>query len=83
MVLRTYSFTNYAKSQDGIHCILGIEGNMRRRKEEQGKDGRKWGFFLVLYLTLLHLPLLRFHCAGGCWNRNQDSGDNGIGCQTL
>jgi hypothetical protein len=37
----------------------------------------------VLYLTLLHLPLLRFHCVGECWDRTQDSCDFGIGCQTL
>ncbi len=29
--------------------------------------------FSVLYSTLLHLPPLRFHCIGGCWDRNQDS----------
>jgi hypothetical protein len=27
----------------------------------------------VLYSTLLHLPLLRFHCVGGCWDRTQNS----------
>jgi hypothetical protein len=26
------------------------------------------GFFYVLYSTLLHLPLLRFHYADGCWD---------------
>ncbi len=35
-----------------------------------------WGgggdFFLLLYLALLHLPPLRFHCADGCWDRTQD-----------
>jgi hypothetical protein len=33
----------------------------------------------VLYSTLLHLPPLRFHCAGGRWVRTQDSCDFGIG----
>jgi hypothetical protein len=28
-----------------------------------------WIFFFVLYSTLLHLPLLRFYCVGGCWDR--------------
>jgi hypothetical protein len=28
----------------------------------------KVGLFYVLYSTLLHLPPLRFHCAGGCWD---------------
>ncbi len=27
-------------------------------------------FFYVLYSKLLHLPPLRFLCAGGCWDRN-------------
>ncbi len=29
--------------------------------------GNSFGFFL--YSTLLHLPPLRFHCVGGCWDR--------------
>jgi hypothetical protein len=28
-------------------------------------------FFYVLYSTLLHLPPLRFHCDGGCWDRTR------------
>ncbi len=34
-----------------------------------------FGFFVMhqLYSTLLHLPPLRFHCVGGCWDRTQDS----------
>ncbi len=32
------------------------------------------GFFIffVLYSALLHLPPLRFHCAGGCWDRTKN-----------
>jgi hypothetical protein len=35
-----------------------------------------WGYFyfFVLYLTLLHLPPLRFHCADGCWDRTVATG---------
>jgi hypothetical protein len=40
-------------------------------------------FFCFLYLTLLHLPPLRFRCVGGCWDRTQDCCDFGIGSQTL
>ncbi len=40
-------------------------------------------FFYVRYSTLLHLPPLRFHCVGGCWDRTQDCCDFGIGSQTL
>jgi hypothetical protein len=39
--------------------------------------------FYVRYSTLLHLPPLRFHCAGGCWDRTQDCCDVGIDSQTL
>ncbi len=30
-------------------------------------------FLYVGYSTQLHLPRLRFHCLGGCWNLTQDS----------
>jgi hypothetical protein len=40
-------------------------------------------YFYVLYSTLLHLPPLRLQCVGGCWDRTQDSGNSGIGSQTL
>jgi hypothetical protein len=35
--------------------------------------------FYVRYSTLRHLPPLRFHCVGGCWDRTQGSCDHGIG----
>ncbi len=47
------------------------------------KQGDFFGFFYVLYSTLLHLPLLRFHCVGGCWDRTPDCCDFFIGSQTL
>jgi hypothetical protein len=28
-------------------------------------------FFYVHYSTMLHLPPLRFHCVGKCWDRTQ------------
>jgi hypothetical protein len=36
--------------------------------------GRFCGFFsfYIGYSTLLHLPPLRFHCVGRCWDRTQD-----------
>jgi hypothetical protein len=34
----------------------------------------KFGIY-VLYSTLLHLPPLRFHCVGGCWDWTQDCCD--------
>jgi hypothetical protein len=43
--------------------------------------------FYVRYSTLLHMPLLRFHCVGGCWYRIQNYCESfcdfGIGSQTL
>jgi hypothetical protein len=32
----------------------------------------------VLCSTLLHLPPLRFHCVGGCWDTTQESCDFGF-----
>ncbi len=40
-------------------------------------------FFYVRYSTQLHLPNLRFHSVGGCWDRTQDRCDIGIDSQTL
>jgi hypothetical protein len=39
--------------------------------------------FYERYLTLLHLPPLRFHCVGGYWDRTQDCCGFGINSQTL
>jgi hypothetical protein len=38
------------------------------------KGGFFWifSFFYVRYSTLLHLPPLRFHCVGGCWDLNPE-----------
>jgi hypothetical protein len=38
---------------------------------------------ITLYSPLLHLPPLRSHCVGGCWDRTQNCCDFGIGNQTL
>jgi hypothetical protein len=40
-------------------------------------------FLHLPYLTLLHLPPIRFHCVGGCWDRNRDCCDFGIGSHPL
>jgi hypothetical protein len=39
--------------------------------------------FKIRYSTLLHLPPIRFHCIGGCWERAYDCSDFGIDSQTL
>jgi hypothetical protein len=39
--------------------------------------------FYVRYSTLRHLPPLRFHCVGGCWDQTQDCCDFGIDSQML
>ncbi len=39
------------------------------------KQGDFLIYFYVLYSTLLHLPPLRFHCVGECWNLIQDCCD--------
>jgi hypothetical protein len=45
---------------------------------------KKGGIFYcsTLFNKPFHLPPLRFHCVGGCWDRTQLSCDFGIGCQT-
>jgi hypothetical protein len=43
----------------------------------------KRGFFYVRCSALLHLPPLRSHCVGGCWNRTQDCCAFGVDIQTL
>ncbi len=54
------------------------------RSRLRKKGGFFWIFsFYVRYSTLLHLPPLRLHCVGRCWDRTQDSCNYGIGCQTL
>ncbi len=45
--------------------------------------GGFWDFSYVLHSTLLHLPPLRIHCVGGCWERSQDCCDFRIGSQKL
>ncbi len=52
----------------------------RRNNLERGSLGLH--FYKRDFLGF-HLPPLRFHCVGGCWDRTQDSCDFGIGCQTL
>ncbi len=47
------------------------------------EDFLDFSFFQVLYSTLLHLPLLRFHCVGACRDRTQNCCDFGIDSQTL
>ncbi len=39
------------------------------------KDKSFFDYFVVLYLTLLHLPPFGFHCVGGFWDRTQDFGN--------
>ena len=66
--------------------------SLSKAEESQARGGRsrlikKGGFFgffsfYVRYSTLLHLPPLRLHCVGGCWDQTQDSCNYGIGCQT-
>jgi hypothetical protein len=50
------------------------------------KSGNFFRFFLIfMYVIqhcLLHLPPLRFHCVGGCWDRTQDCCNFGIDSQT-
>ncbi len=71
---------------------LDPDPGFRRPKTEGEKINKKFVnrrifldfiIFYVLYSTLLHLPPLRFHGVGRCWDRTQDCCDFGIGSQTL
>ncbi len=59
------------------------DDDVRRHLTSTITINRGFFFMYVLYSTLFHLPPLRFHCVGGCWDRTQESCDFGIGCQTL
>ncbi len=41
-------------------------------------NGGKFFSFYVRCSTLLHLPPLRLHCVGGCWDRAQDCCDHRV-----
>jgi hypothetical protein len=84
---------NGTKERSGIprkNEVLRNRLNIEQNDFNQGGGNQFltvfFGFFhvcTVLYSTLLHLPPLRFHCVGGCWDRTQDRCDLGIGCKTL
>jgi hypothetical protein len=42
----------------------------------------RW-IFKVIFSTLIHLPPLRIHCVGGCWDRTQDCCDFSFDSQKL
>ncbi len=59
--------------------MLSLESFSSDGRLLKGGLFRFFFFFLyVWYSTLLHLPPLRFHCVGGCWDRTQDICDNDI-----
>jgi hypothetical protein len=78
---------NYFSRSELWIRIQGFDDQKLRKKKQQKFVNRgiflDFIFFCVLYSTLLHLPPLRFHCVGRCWDRTQDSCDFGIGSQTL
>ncbi len=49
----------------------------------KGRSHEIFGVFYVLYSTRFHLPPLRFHCVGGCWDQTHECCDYGIDCHTL
>jgi hypothetical protein len=56
---------------------------LKLRIEEPSHGNLDRGGIFFYFSTLFHLPPLRFHYAGGCWDRTQDCCDFGIGSQTL
>ncbi len=63
--------------------IKDCQGSREQSQETFLKQGEFYGFFKALYSTLLHLPPLRFHCVGGCWDRTLDCCDFGIGIENI
>ncbi len=66
---------------DFLRSIISLSLDRLWRVKEWWRDiytayieGGIFGFFFfyVRSSTLLHLPPLRFHSVGGCWDRNQD-----------
>ncbi len=70
-----------------IHCKKGQRFSRPPSRHVSNQTQRgiflDFFFFCVRYSRQLHLPPLRFHCVGGCWDRTQGRCDYGIDCQTL
>ncbi len=64
-------------------------GGVGRRQGGGGGITDRRGIILIIFLctgtfsTLLHLPPLRLHCVGGCWDRTQNYFDFAIDSLTL
>jgi hypothetical protein len=61
-----------AAEQRRHSCMTNLAKDEESNDDIQRHD--KGGFcwiFLGRYSTLLHLPPLRFHCVGGCWDPGQ------------
>ena len=69
---------------DDLFCqvVLGVEAQMLRGLKWIKLEGKDiiLDTFLVVYLTLLYLLPLRFHCVGRCWDRTRTCSCD---CQTL
>ncbi len=75
-----------------VALLRGHFRNILTRRERQKSTTQEilifinrgiFGFFSIYCIsTLLHLPPLRFHCVGGCWDGTQDCCDFGVGSQT-
>ncbi len=65
-------FRNRIRIRIRIHKTCEKPSLQKKRKSNTRKlkSGGFLRFFYVLYSTLLHLPPLRFHCVGGCWDRS-------------
>ncbi len=82
----TINYNLYSSSSSSYMFFLAHEEeihNLFQRGRGKDEPDKKGDLFYVRYLTLLHLPPLRFHCVGGCWARTQDSCDYVIDCQTI
>ncbi len=79
--LPRFFFWNWTLFHLPLHILyIPLRWEKPGLKPELLNRGIFWIF--SLYLTLLHLPPVRFHCVGGCWDRTQDCCDFGIGRPT-
>ncbi len=80
----TYSFAILSRNFNTIPVPRVTQQEKRLQSRLHQLEDYKWRFFdFFVHSTLIYLPPLRFHCVGGCWDRNQDCCDFGIGSQTF
>jgi hypothetical protein len=68
-----FSYKHFPPTPGIVHRVhakpsVFSEGTLVPSFLDKVNRGIKKKKFCVLYSTLLHLPSLKFHCVGGCWD---------------